>query len=285
MADFANGYTRMYHFLDKYSSLAIYSDSNSSTGDAPMAVAPKILRLEDYCRPDFTTDAVNLNFDIHNDKTIATSEVAYTRTALGQGKTELVLNAENPNPPNKPYIRSVMVNGWELAEGEGGYVYDSENNELRIPVDSGEGNVVVKIETYLEPQNNAALTGLYKADSTYLTQCEAESFRRITPFLDRPDVMAKYTVRIEADQNEVPVLLSNGNKTGEGMLENGRHWATFHDPFPKPSYLFASANGDLELLEDHYTTGSGKEVALRIWTEQGKSGRICHGVAQKGDEI
>ena len=99
-----------------------------------------------------------------------------------------------------------------------------------------------EIETYLEPQNNSALSGLYKSDSYIVTQCESQGFRRITPFLDRPDVMAKYTVRIEGDEKKLPSLLANGNMISAKSLGNGRHEATFHDPWPKPSYLFATAN-------------------------------------------
>ena len=132
----------------------------------------------------------------------------------------------------------------------------------------------LEIETLVDPTANTQLSGLYRASGAYCTQCEAEGFRRITYFPDRPDVMAVYTTRIEADKAEAPVLLANGNLTEHGDLPNGRHFAVWHDPWPKPSYLFALVGGNLGVVEDSFTTMSGRKVALRIYVEPGKE-KLC----------
>ncbi len=120
----------------------------------------------------------------------------------------------------------------------------------------------------INPEENTSLEGFYRSQSAYCTQCEAEGFRKITYFLDRPDVLATYTVTLEADQSQCPVLLSNGNLVEEQSLENGRHRAVWHDPFPKPSYLFAMVAGDLKAVRDTFVTMSGKSVDLLIWVEE-----------------
>jgi aminopeptidase N len=134
---------------------------------------------------------------------------------------------------------------------------------------------VLEVKTSCNPQANKALTGLYRSSGIYCTQCEAEGFRRITFFPDRPDVLSRYRVRIEADGEAAPVLLSNGNLVETGSLEGGRHFAVWEDPFPKPSYLFAMVAGDLALVEDHFVTRSGARVALRIYVEHGKEDRCA----------
>ena len=131
----------------------------------------------------------------------------------------------------------------------------------------------LEVETLLDPSANTRLEGLYRSGSAYCTQCEAEGFRRITYYLDRPDVMSVFTVRIEADEREAPVLLSNGNPVESGETGNGRHYAIWHDPHPKPSYLFALVGGDLGSIEDEFTTASGRKVKLAIHVEKGKEHR------------
>ena len=132
---------------------------------------------------------------------------------------------------------------------------------------------MLDIETELDPTANTKLMGLYRSGKAYTTQCEAEGFRRITYFPDRPDVMAVFTTRIEADKAEAPVLLANGNLVETGDLPGGRHFAVWHDPFPKPSYLFALVGGVLGVVEDTFTTMSGRKVALKIYVEPGKESR------------
>ena len=135
----------------------------------------------------------------------------------------------------------------------------------------------LEIETVIDPEANSQLMGLYRAGATYCTQCEAEGFRRITYFLDRPDVMAVYTTRIEADKTEAPVLLSNGNRIDQGDVPGtNRHFAVWHDPFKKPCYLFALVGGNLACVVDSFTTMSGREVALAIYVEPGKEDRCAY---------
>ena len=135
------------------------------------------------------------------------------------------------------------------------------------------------IETRILPQRNTALSGLYTSGGNFCTQCEPKGFRRITYFLDRPDVMARYTVTITADKQRYPVLLSNGNPAGRGDLSDGRHWAKWDDPHPKPSYLFALVAGDLVAVKDRFTTRSGREVALAIWVRRGDEDKCAHAMA------
>jgi aminopeptidase N len=236
---------------------------------------PKTLRLADYKRPPFTTEAVDMHLSIHDKHSVCVSRVYYERTAEGAKATQLSLDCESPNPKGKPYVRKVTLNGVELAPGTG-YTIDENEKKLNIVLDPSDAMAELEIETYLEPEENKALSGLYKSDSCFVTQCESEGFRRITPFLDRPDVMAKYTVTVEADEKTVPVLMANGNTIATGKAGNGRHWATFEDPWPKPSYLFCTANGNLECLEDVFVTKSGRKVNVRMYTEAGESAKGRH---------
>lgn len=237
---------------------------------------PKTLNLSDYKKPEFTTDHVDLSFDIQDEYTEVESKVTYTRTPEGKNATELVLDAESPNDDATPYIHEIIANGVPLSADYGDYIYDKDNHQLRIPLPSGENKIDIAIKTHIKPEENAALSGLYKSDSCVVSQCESEGFRRITPFLDRPDVMATYSVRVEADKKDYPVLLSNGNLTNSGQTGNNRHWVEYKDPWPKPSYLFATANGDLEVLEGKYTTKSGRDVNCRVFTELGQKDKAQH---------
>ena len=127
--------------------------------------------------------------------------------------------------------------------------------------------------TNLEPAQNTSLQGLYQSGEGICTQCEAEGFRQITYMLDRPDVLARYTTKITADKTKYPYLLSNGNRIASGELEDGRHWVEWNDPFPKTSYLFALVAGDFDLLQDTFTTKSGREVALELYVDRGNLDR------------
>ena len=150
--------------------------------------------------------------------------------------------------------------------------YVATPDNLTIPQPPN-GPFTLEIETLVDPTANTQLSGLYRSSGNYCTQCEAEGFRRITYFPDRPDVMAVYTTRIEADKKETPVLLSNGNLVDSGDLPGGRHFAVWHDPFKKPSYLFALVGGNLSAIEDTFRTMSGRDVVLRIYVEPGKQDR------------
>ncbi len=185
-----------------------------------------------------------------------------------------------PNPASKQPASTLTLDGEELelkriainGEEIGGNRYRIEGETLHIdnvPAEEFE----LTVETVCDPDANTALSGLYRSNGVFCTQCEAEGFRRITYFIDRPDVMATYDVRIEADKASVPVLLANGNPVEAGDLDGGRHYAVWHDPWPKPSYLFALVGGDLACVSDSFTTMSGRQVELRIYVEQGKQDR------------
>ena len=163
-------------------------------------------------------------------------------------------------------LRSIAMNGKALVEGRD-YILGADGEELTVLAPPATGfELAIVVAT--KPQDNTQLSGLYKSSGMYVTQCEAEGFRRITYFQDRPDIMAKYLdVRIEADKAKYPLLLSNGNEIESGDAGNGRHWASFSDPFRKPSYLFAAVAGDLGGIESSFTTSSGREVRLCVWSE------------------
>ena len=155
-------------------------------------------------------------------------------------------------------LQKVVLDEQEL--GEGAYQVDSDSLTLQPT----RAQFELALTTRIEPQNNTALEGLYKSGSMFCTQCEAEGFRKITYYLDRPDVMSRFTTTVIAERERYPVLLSNGNPIASGEHEGGRHWVSWEDPFPKPAYLFALDEGDLCLLQDSFTTMSGRTIDLRI---------------------
>ena len=183
-------------------------------------------------------------------------------------------------------LQSIAVDGKTLGKKD----YKLTETSLTL-VKTPAKPFTLEIVTILNPEANKALQGLYRTNNVYCTQCEAEGFRRITYFLDRPDVLATYTVRIEADRREAPVLLANGNLRESGSLPGGkRHYAIWHDPFPKPSYLFALVGGDLASIKSSFTTMSGREVALAIYVEHGKEERAAWAMdslkrAMRWDEV
>ncbi|MDU5749159.1 MAG: M1 family aminopeptidase, partial [Haemophilus parainfluenzae] len=163
---------------------------------------------------------------------------------------------------------SIKFNGEDFKH----YHQDHESLTLDLTNQSAV-NFEVEIVTNLEPAQNTSLQGLYQSGEGICTQCEAEGFRQITYMLDRPDVLARYTTKITADKTKYPYLLSNGNRIASGELEDGRHWVEWNDPFPKPSYLFALVAGDFDLLQDTFTTKSGREVALELYVDRGNLNR------------
>jgi aminopeptidase N len=152
--------------------------------------------------------------------------------------------------------------------------YTHMDDVLTVPVSGDEAVVVTEVE--ISPAANTQLMGLYESSGLLCTQCEAEGFRRITPFPDRPDVLSRYRVKLTADKTRYPVLLSNGDPIDNGDLDGGRHWAEWHDPFPKPCYLFALVAGDLVADRDSFTTRSGREVSLGIWVREEDLPRTGH---------
>ena len=165
-------------------------------------------------------------------------------------------------------LKSVRIDGLELKPDE--YVATDESLELaQVPQTA----FCLETQVVINPKANTALSGLYLSNGVFCSQCEAQGFRRITYFLDRPDILSRYQVRIEAGKKDAPVLLCNGNPVDSGALADEGHFAVWHDPFPKPSYLFALVAGDLEMVEDKFVTTSGRDVTLRIFVEHGKQDR------------
>ncbi|MBY5991578.1 aminopeptidase N [Ferrimonas balearica] len=220
---------------------------------------------KDYRAPDFTITDLSLVFqlDPHHTRVTATSQVVRQNSEA----SELVLDGEALT------LVSVSLDGQTLAPGD----YREAEGQLVVTLTRDSAELV--IETEIDPANNTTLEGLYQSGGAFCTQCEAEGFRRITYYLDRPDVLARYRTRVEADQAQYPYLLSNGNKVDAGTLEGGRHFATWEDPYPKPSYLFALVAGDFDLLEDCFTTASGRDVALQLFVDRGNLHRGHHAMA------
>ncbi len=218
--------------------------------------SPRTIYLKDYQPPPWTIRTVDLEFRLHETGTRVVSRLTLERNPAFQGEsTELRLDGEGLKPV---WLR---LDGSEL-HGDA-YRIDDQGLTLFHPPQ----HFVLESEVELAPETNTALEGLYRSGGMFCTQCEAEGFRRITWYLDRPDVMARFKVRIEADRQKYPVLLSNGNPLESGELPEGRHYAEWEDPHPKPSYLFALVAGDLKYIEDSFTTASGRPVRLRIYVE------------------
>ncbi|XP_012471799.1 puromycin-sensitive aminopeptidase [Gossypium raimondii] len=239
--------------------------------------APKEIFLKDYKSPDYYFDTVDLRFSLGEEKTIVASKITVFPRVEGSS-APLVLDGVDLK------LISIKVDGKELKEGD--YHLDSRHLTLPSPP---EGKFTLEIDTEIQPQNNTSLEGLYKSSGNFCTQCEAEGFRKITFYQDRPDIMAKYTCRIEADKLLYPVLLSNGNLIEQGTLEGGKHYAVWEDPFKKPCYLFALVAGQLESRDDTFVTRSGRKVALRIWTPAQDVPKTAHAMyslkaAMKWDE-
>ena len=223
---------------------------------------PAPVRLQDYRPPAFRVETVELAFDLQPRATRVRARLSMVRQ--GEAEAPLVLDGVRLK------LLSASVDGRELSPAD--YRLDAET--LCVP--GVPDAFTLETEVEIDPQANTALEGLYISGGRFCTQCEAEGFRKITFFPDRPDVLARYTVRIEADAVRYPRLLSNGNLMEAGALDGGRHFAVWTDPFPKPCYLFALVAGELDELADGFTTMSGREVALRIYVDPGQSARAAY---------
>ncbi len=213
----------------------------------------RVVRRQDYRPPAYLVDRVELDLELDPGRTRVRSRLAFRRNRSGP-ETPLVLDGEQHRDV------TVRLDGRSLAPSE----FTLGASDLRIPEPPESG--VVEIESFINPAANTSLEGLYISGGVFCTQCEAEGFRRITYFPDRPDVLARYRVRIVADFARYPVLLANGNLVAHEQLPEGRHAATWEDPFPKPCYLFAIVAGDLASLDDAFVTASGRRVRLRIFS-------------------
>src|ERR1700736_6657614 len=222
------------------------------------------VRLADYHPPDWLVETVEL--DIVLDPKATRVRATLRLRPNGGPPAPLVLDGDALD------LRAIALDGRALSPEQ--YAATPEQLTIAQPPPRP---FRLEIETLVNPSANTQLMGLYRSGSIYCTQCEAEGFRRITYFMDRPDVMAVYTTRIEADKNEAPVLLANGNLVERREIAGtNTHYAIWHDPFPKPSYLFAMVGGKLACVEDRFRTMSGRDVALRIYVEPGNESRCGH---------
>ncbi|MBO6656821.1 MAG: aminopeptidase N [Pseudomonadales bacterium] len=218
---------------------------------------PKAIYLKDYKVPPFLIEETNLHVDIHDDVTTVTTTLKVVKNpeAASEDQVHLVLDGSKDLA-----TQSVAIDGRALTDNE----YRVDDDELSVFEVPEQFELTTAVQ--IKPQDNTALEGLYKSGDMYCTQCEAEGFRNITWYLDRPDVMSKYTTTVVADRASYPILLSNGNDIDRGE-EGDRHWVTWQDPFMKPAYLFALVAGDLQHIEDEFVTMSGRKVKLQIFTE------------------
>ena len=237
-----------------------------------------VVKLSDYKVPAYIVDTINLDFVLDEERTVVSATSTYRKNPLSEDRSRtLFLNGDNLSPTALLLDdEEVMANMYEIRT-DGLVLYE-------VP-----DTFTLEIKTELNPQANTALTGLYLSSGNFCTQCEAEGFRRITYFPDRPDILARYTTRIEADRNNYPVLLSNGNLKEQGDLANNRHYVVWEDPFLKPSYLFALVAGTLVCISDTYRTRSNKNVSLEIYVQERNKNRCGHAMeslktAMKWDE-
>ena len=221
--------------------------------------------LADYTPATFTIETVNLIVQLDDTCTQIINEMTVSRQ--GEHNKALVLDGEQLT------LISVAINDKQLSTEQ--YQLSEQNLSLKTDEDSFKLTIVTEIN----PVDNTSLEGLFKSGDAFCTQCEAEGFRRISYYLDRPDVMATFTTKVIGDKNLYPYLLSNGNKVEQGDLANNKHYVTWYDPFPKPCYLFALVAGNFDLLTDSYTTSSGREVVLEIFVDQGNLAKAEHAMA------
>ncbi len=217
---------------------------------------PKMIALSDYRLPDYLIDETHLTFELFEDHALVHTRLLMQRNpALDQQLPALVLDGQQLE------LLALALDGQPLADTQ------YQVTETQLQLQPTQSHFELSSTVRIEPQNNTALEGLYKSSGMFCTQCEAEGFRKITYYLDRPDVMSRFTTTVHAEKNSYPILLSNGNPIAQGEDDQGRHWVTWEDPFKKPAYLFAVVAGDLWCVEDTFTTMSQREVALRIYVE------------------
>ena len=233
-----------------------------------IARTPKTVYLKDYTPPPFLIEEVDLRFELGEETTLVTATLALER-----------------NPASARADKDLVLDGQEL-ELVSIRIDDTPITDERYRIDDGALTVLGVADSFtlttcarIRPQANTSLEGLYTSSGNFCTQCEAEGFRKITWFLDRPDVMSRFTTTIVAERDRYPVLLCNGNPVENGLLDDNRHWVKWQDPFRKPSYLFALVAGDLACVEDRFTTCSGRDIALKIFVEKHNADKCDHAMA------
>ncbi len=226
---------------------------------------PQTIYLKDYTPSDYLISTIHLTFDLDDTNTQVISKMEVKANYdISTGKRNMFLNGEELT------LNKIIVDGEELGSDK--YELVEEGLVLKEVKES----FTLEIHNTINPEANKALDGLYKSGSIFCTQNEPEGFRRITYFIDRPDIMAVYTTKIIADKKKFPILLSNGNPTNSGDLDNGKHFVEWLDPFVKPSYLYALVAGDLGLVKDEFTTMSGRKIALEIYVDKGNESKCGH---------
>ncbi len=227
--------------------------------------APKTIYLKDYNPPEYLIDKADLRFDLQEEQTLVLARLEIRRNPASTANADLLyLHGEGLQ------LHSLSIDGRTLATEE--YVVTAEG----LSISGVPGHFMLESEVSIKPQDNTMLEGLYKSGSMFCTQCEAEGFRKITWFIDRPDVMTRFTTTIVADQVKYPTLLCNGNILSSEIIGEGKHQVVWDDPYPKPSYLFALVAGNLRYIEDSYKTASGREVLLRIYVEPENIAKCDH---------
>lgn len=223
-------------------------------------------RREDYKASDYSIDSVHLTFELKPENTLVKSRLSVTRNH--PGAKNIRLDGENL------VFRSLRVNG-QAAQEQRDFTLQDWGLSINIDSDSA----ILEIENSISPENNTSLEGLYFVSDAFCTQCEAQGFRKITYFLDRPDILSVYTVTIISDNPALTYLLSNGNKIEDSQLADGRRKVVWYDPHYKPCYLFALVAGHFDLLEDRYTTIEGRDVALQVFVDEGRLHQADHAMA------
>lgn len=217
---------------------------------------PQVIHLKDYQAPEYLIDETHLTFELFDDHTLVHAQLVMRRNPeRGAGLPPLVLDGQHLE------LLSLQLDDSELTAA------DYQLSDSHLTVQPKAEQFTLDSTVRIHPETNTALEGLYKSSGMFCTQCEAEGFRKITYYLDRPDVMSSFTTTVSGDKQKYPILLSNGNPIASGQEDDGRHWATWEDPFKKPAYLFALVAGDLWCIEDTFTTRSAREVTLRIYVE------------------
>lgn len=216
---------------------------------------PNAIFLKDYQAPNYWIEKTDLVFDLHEDHAMVSASLSIRLNDDVEGLPDLVLSGIDLE------LKSISIDGHPLSDAD----YTELRDQLCVKVERQP--FCLEITNRIKPRENTSLEGLYLSNGMFCTQCEAEGFRKITYYLDRPDVMSVFTTTIIADKHRYPILLSNGNDVARGEAGQGRHWVKWEDPFKKPSYLFALVAGDLQLKEDLFTTMSGRDISLRIYTE------------------
>lgn len=226
---------------------------------------PQVIYLKDYQAPEYLIDETHLTFELFEDHTLVHAQLVMRRNPeRGAGLPPLVLDGQQLE------LLRASLDDVELHAAD----YQLDADSLTVQPKTGQFTLDTSVK--IHPESNTALEGLYKSGKMFCTQCEAEGFRKITYYLDRPDVMSTFTTTVIAEQHRYPVLLSNGNPVGDGPAEDGRHWATWEDPFKKPAYLFALVAGDLWCVESSFTRQSGRDVTLRIYVEEENLDKCDH---------